>query len=238
MLFAGLQAARINSNEEKQLVIRVPVLLQHQQSRTTERLAHQLRAERQLVAQLVAGERTAWIEFVERFQRVVFARVNRVLTQSGIQSNSNDSDDIVAELFASLLANNMKMLRSFEHRSTISTWLTIIAHRMSLRAVTKLKRREHANRDSTLASTGSLADLPGSPLDDPVTNLIGIENRSTIHRKIALLKPADRQVIELFHFQNLGYREIAKRMGLSENSVGSRLTRAQRRLRRLMEDSK
>ena len=213
-------------------------------STATEQFARKIRDERQLVLRLVAGDREAWIEFVDQYQRVVFARVNHVLSQCGSQAESNDIDDVVADLFASLLANNMKMLRGFEHRSTLATWLTIIAHRMSLRAATKSKRRWKTNEldpatgaTSKQSSNQSLEQLPGDPAENPLDQLMNLESRSRIRLKLAMLKPADRQVIELFHFENLGYREIAMRMGMSENSVGPRLTRAQRRLKRLVEDA-
>ena len=194
---------------------------------------------------MIAGDRDAWVEFVDQHQRVVVARVNYVLMQYGTNGESNDSDDVVAELFASLLANDMKMLRTFEHRSTLATWLTIVAHRMSLRAASKRKQNwaklneldQRVDPNSIPSSKQAIEQLPDDPAMNPLARLLRLENRSKVRLKLAMLKPADRQVIELFHFENLGYREIALRMGMSENSVGPRLTRAQRRLKRLVGDA-
>ncbi len=216
-----------------------------QHSIANEQAEQQIRGERKLVARLLAGDREAWAKFVNQYQRVVFSRVNQVLMQYCTSAEPNDSDDVVAELFASLLANDMRMLRRFQHRSTLATWLTIIAHRMSLRVATKLKRNRWkineldptSHATSKQSSNQSLEQVPGNPAENPLARLLTLESRSKIRRKLAMLKPADRQVIELFHFENLGYREIASRMGMSENSVGPRLTRAQRRLKRLVEDA-
>lgn len=215
-----------------------------QHTTATEGCAQKIRDERQLVVRMVAGDREAWAEFVDQNQRAVYARVNQVLTQQGTHAESNDADDVVADLFVSLLAENMRMLRRFEHRSTLATWLTIIAHRMSLRAAKKSNRRwKTGERDRTSgpvsipSSNQSLEQLPGDPAENPLDQLMDLERRSKIRAKLAMLKPADRQVIELFHFEDLCYREIAMRMGMSENSVGSRLTRAQRRLKRLVEEA-
>ena len=217
------------------------MLDQPQQSTTSEQAVRTIREERRLIVRLLAGECEAWSEFVDRYQRVVFARVNQILVQYGKRVEANESDDVVADLFTALLANNMRMLRRFEHRSTLATWLTIIAHRMSLRAAMKAKRKR-AKTNQVDPATGqtpiqSLEQLAIDPAENPLARLMSTENRSKIRHKLTMLKEADRQVIELFHFKNLGYREIARHMGISENSVGSRLTRAQRRLRRLVEDS-
>ena len=215
-------------------------MLDHPQpSTTSEQAVRTIRDERRLIVRLLAGECEAWTEFVDRYQRVVFARVNQVLVQYGKSVEANEADDVVADLFTSLLANNMRMLRRFEHRSTLATWLTIIAHRMSLRAAMKSKRkRTQTNQlDPTTGQTPiqALEQLAIDPSENPLARLMSTESRSKIRHRLTMLKEADRQVIELFHFEKLSYREIALRMGMSENSVGSRLTRAQRRLRQLME---
>lgn len=211
-------------------------------STANSRNAETIRTERFLVQRLLGGEREAWIEFVDRYQRVVWCRINRVLNRHGANAKENDCDDVAAELFAKLLANNMKMLAEFEHRSTLATWLTIIAHRMALKAVSRTSER--TRRTNSYPHNAVLKNSSGLRLDqlsddqaaDPLETLLSIETRSGLRHKLEMLKPKDRQVIELYHFENLGYQEIANRMGLSENSVGPRLTRAQRRLKRLVEE--
>lgn len=214
------------------------------QSFVNEPTAQNVCEEQRLVKRLLAGERAAWGEFVDRYQRVISARVNQVLMHSGSNTGPTDCDDVVADLFALLLANDMRILRRFEHRSTLATWLTVIAHRMSLRAATKLHRARKVNGFASIGddqpnqTSQSLSQLPGDPAENPLKQLVKLESRSEIRLKMAMLKRADRQVLELYHFENLGYREIALRMGISENSVGPRMTRAIRRLKRLLEDEK
>ena len=151
---------------------------------------------------MLAGESEAWSEFVDRYQRVVFARVNQVLIQYGKSVETNEADDVVADLFTSLLANNMRMLRRFEHRSTLATWLTIIAHRMSLRAAMKSKRKSAKTNQldpmTGQTPTQSLEQLAVDPAENPLARLMTTENRSKIRHQLTMLKEADRQVIELF----------------------------------------
>ncbi len=182
---------------------------------------------------LTGGDRAAWVEFVERFSPVVTSRICQVLAQCGTGNPASECDDVVAEVFASLLANQMAALRGFQHRSSLATWLTIIAHRTSLRAASKQRRAK--TRDAHRANGFLQAETPAA--DNPLARLLAEESRSSVQEKLALLKAADRQVIELFHFENLGYREIAFRMGLAANSVGPRLHRAQQRLKRLLEEA-
>lgn len=204
---------------------------------TIENHAAQLSDERQLVCRLVAGDGNAWIEFVDRFQRVIAARVRLVLSQCSIMQQAHCCDDLVADLFAALLADNKRLLKTFEHRSTLATWLTIIAHRMTLKAVSKINSRRELAGELESRRDGQLSQMESHSVENPLAQLLSQESRSEMHQKLALLKPVDRQVIELFHFENLDYREIASRLGMSVNSVGPKLTRAQRRLKQILEDA-
>ena len=42
----------------------------------------------------------------------------------------------------------------------------------------------------------------------------------------------DAEVVKLYHLKSLNYRQIAKQLGIAENSVGPILSRARQQLRR------
>jgi RNA polymerase sigma factor (sigma-70 family) len=69
---------------------------------------------------------------------------------------------------------------------------------------------------------------------DSLANLIGTENKKHLAECLERMKPADRQILEMYYHQSLDYREISRRTGLSINAVGPKLSRAHERLRKLM----
>ncbi|OAI49969.1 hypothetical protein AYO44_05925 [Planctomycetaceae bacterium SCGC AG-212-F19] len=79
--------------------------------------------------------------------------------------------------------------------------------------------------------------LPGtgtSPSGDAVRG----ENCQRVHAALAQLLPAERDVIELSYFLNLTWtqKEIADHLGVSRGRVVGLLTRAQAKLRKLLDD--
>ena len=49
------------------------------------------------------------------------------------------------------------------------------------------------------------------------------------------LSEGEAQIIRLYHLESLNYRQIAKQLGISENSIGPTLARARTNLRRIAE---
>ena len=90
-----------------------------QQSTTAEQTIRTIHQERRLIIRLLAGESEAWSEFVDRYQRVVFARVNQVLIQYGKSVETNEADDVVADLFTSLWRTTCEC---YEDLNTEAPW--------------------------------------------------------------------------------------------------------------------
>ena len=68
-------------------------------------------------------------------------------------------------------------------------------------------------------------------------------NTATMHLKVdaaivetamAQLVEADRMVLRLFYFERQSYAQISQRMGLSINTIGPKMKRAQQRLRKIL----
>lgn len=55
-----------------------------------------------------------------------------------------------------------------------------------------------------------------------------------VMEEIFQLKPEDRNIIYLFYYEGYAIREIAQMIGMKENTVSSRLTRARKKLKVLL----
>ena len=76
-----------------------------------------------------------------------------------------------------------------------------------------------------------LADERGSP-----ASLFSMKERARVFQEaLGALSPKDRRILELRHFDELSYQEIADRLGIPIGTVMSRLFHAKRRLRARLE---
>lgn len=178
-----------------------------------------------LIQRLVIGDPAAWRLFVLKYQRLVLARVSRTLGQFGQQNDQALAEDICADVFALLVSNGCAQLRRFEGRSKLSTWLDVIARRVCLR-----KLSQSQLRSNHLVGPADLATVAGAAGDDSVL----AEDRQELRSAMKQLARGDRVVLELFYFEERTYAQIASELELSINTVGPKLQRAQKRLRKLM----
>ena len=185
----------------------------------------------ELVQRLLRHDRKAWEEFVDSFQRLVVHRIRRTADECRFKLDESEVEDICAEVFSGLLSNEMSSLRRFQGKSKLGTWLSVIARRTCLRMLD----RRPADRGIGTDSEYDLAFAEfSSAMEDPLSRMIREETRSEFECKLHDLRETDREILELFYNQEKSYREIGELMGISTNAVGPKLSRAQKRLRKIL----
>jgi RNA polymerase sigma-70 factor, ECF subfamily len=118
-----------------------------------------------------------------------------------IVRNDHDAEDIVQQVFTRMLT----AIRNYEERSVpFSAWLLRIAHNMSI---------DHIRRRSTVCEDPALMEAPDTPAVE--THHL----RDAIHDALAELPEPQREIVVLRHLAGLSPREIAERLGRSEDSV-------------------
>ncbi|MEE2639277.1 MAG: sigma-70 family RNA polymerase sigma factor [Planctomycetota bacterium] len=182
--------------------------------------------DRDLIRRLLLRQEPAWLEFVQKFERLVWSQVSRTANRMNIPVSKAEIEDICALVFASLLKSNMRSLRSFNGKSRLSTWLTVVSRRIGMRELGKKTRqlaRESLQQDSVPAQE-----------PDALSRMVQVEDRKRLHSTLESLGNEDKEILELFYDQNMGYKEISATLGISVNTVGPKLTRAHNRLRNRM----
>jgi RNA polymerase sigma-70 factor (ECF subfamily) len=125
------------------------------------------------------------------------------------------------------VAGGYAVLRRFEGRSTLSTWLCVVARRIVIRRLAA-NRREPSR--PAPAPTTPVESLPG-PTQDPLTALIGDENHDLLAASLAQLGERHKQLACLFYLDGCSYREISQQLDMPLNSIGPTLNRIQQKLR-------
>lgn len=120
-------------------------------------------------------------------------------------------------------------LPRFRGDAALPTYVFRIAQN---RAVSHMARRRA--RSAVDHPAGESAEQRPSQDPSPEESSVGTEMRRRLEWAVRQLRPSLRQALVL-RLDGLGHREIAEILGLSENNVAVRLTRARGELRRLLE---
>jgi len=131
--------------------------------------------------------------------------------------NREDAEDITQEAFLRAFRN----LRSFDPDRPFEPWLKKITVNLCLN---HLKRR----RDLPLDPDQMVMEKdPASPME---ARIEARDRSKLIQMELLKLPPRYRAAIELRHFQELSYTEMAEALGCPLNQVKSDLFRARRML--------
>ncbi|MGB1708252.1 MAG: RNA polymerase sigma factor [Rubripirellula sp.] len=176
-----------------------------------------------LASRMVARENTAWVEFVTRFDSLVFSRIQATWREAGLGFLSPEvAAEISSEVFTGLLNNDMKSLKGYSGRSRLSTWLSVVVRRTTLRYLGAI-RRQHSERE---------LDEQADPRQEQRELQACSEDRlDTLRVARKKLSQEDQQVLNLFYEKDYSYQQIAGELNISVNAIGPKLDRARRRLR-------
>lgn len=181
--------------------------------------APQLPAHQQLVRACLASAPGAWDEFVGRFAGLLGHVVDRTSAQHGLPLSGGERDDIIAEILVELLRNDAAALRAFAGRSSLPTYLTVIARRVAVRAL----QRARARRPIPVGDGREQVDR-----HDAVGALV---DREAIEALLGTLDETEARLIRLHHLEARSYGEISLLTGLPVGSIGPTLSRARQKMR-------
>lgn len=165
-----------------------------------------------LVEACLQGDRHAFDELVDRYQKPLYAAAYRI----------TGSVDDAMEATQQAFVNAYEKLHSFDPTFRFFSWIYRIAVNQALNLVST--RREQGELD---------IDLPGNG-PRPDAAIEQNEVRRHLQRALAELAPKYRAVLVLKHLEGLSYREIGEALDLPEKTVKSRLFTARRQLRGIL----
>lgn len=185
-----------------------------------------LEVDRSLLSRCLEREPGAWKEFVDRFAGLFVQVIHHTAHARSISLSHHDVDDLAADVFLALLANNSDVLRRFRGDSALSTYLTVICRRI---VVHEMIRRRMAEEMGHVKTHGTALDRAHVGEADASTR---IENRELVQRMLEGLSDTEASVVRLFHIEGRSYHEISVGLGIAENSIGPILTRSREKLRK------
>jgi RNA polymerase sigma factor (sigma-70 family) len=173
---------------------------QHRQDESDEQLLHAFTSRR---------DESAFAALVRRHGPMVLGVCRRVL------GHQQDAEDAFQATFL-VLARGATALR---RKSALASFLYGTAHRIALTAKRAAARRRKYE-----------GQAPTRTPDDPAGELSWREVQALLDEEIARLPDAYRSVFVLCCLEDLSRTEAARRLGLKEGTVSSRLAEARKRL--------
>ncbi len=162
-----------------------------------------------LVSAILAGNREAFVQLVERYQQPLRAAARSRL------GRDDWADDVVQETFLCLL----KWLRTYDSRFSFRTWLWTVLLNQCTRHTQKQSRQVAGCENDIASPAGFLASGEASPVDA----LIASESRGNLQALLSRLPPAQADALRLRFFGGLKFQEIAAAMDCSLTTAKSRV---------------
>lgn len=186
--------------------------------------------DRQLVERCLARDSSAWREFVDRFSGLFVHVIHHTAEARSVELISSDVDDLCAEIFLAILANDFGILRRFKGESSLATYLAVISRRIVVREVISRRMAEAMGHVKSHSANVEMAHAG-------LSEFTRIENRELVQRMLDGLPEQEAEIIRQFHLEGKTYREISDRLGIPENSIGPTLARAREKLRHSLSTS-
>jgi RNA polymerase sigma-70 factor (ECF subfamily) len=143
-----------------------------------------------------------------------------------ITRDDREAEDVMQQAYVNAFAN----LRQFDGRARFSTWLTRIAINESLARVRRNGKYQAFDDESLTAEMFMSSSAP----PDPERQAFSGELRALLEWAIDGLPDGSREVFVLRDVEGLSTTEAAESLGVSEDVVKTRLSRARAALRRAL----
>ena len=185
---------------------------------------HSSASDVQLVRRSQRGNMEAFEELLARHRDKIYARAFSMMR------NEDEAMDLSQEAWV----KGWQRLKQFQGDSSFVTWMTRIVINLCLDQLRKQKRHRAESIEMMEEESGGVErQMPVVTLN-PTAGLERTELRARIDKALGLLSYEHRTVLILHEFEELEYKEIAKRMQCSIGTVMSRLFYARRKMANLM----
>jgi RNA polymerase sigma-70 factor (ECF subfamily) len=173
-----------------------------------------------LVRAAQKGETTAFEELFARHRDKIYARAFSMMR------NEEEAVDLSQEAWV----KGWQRLIQFQGDSSFVTWMTRIVINLCLDQLRKHKRQRAESIQALDEESGGVERQMPVVTVNPTEGLERSELRQRIDKALGQLSHEHRTVLILHEFEDLEYKEIAKRMGCSIGTVMSRLFYARRKM--------
>ena len=170
---------------------------------------------------------TDFTTFMRNYQDMVFSTAVRLV------NNAAQADDISQEVFLKAY-ERYEMLQS---SPTAGGWLKTVATNLSLNHLSRYRNRWRFFSEFRRDDAGADSEQPDVEFAAPDTFFSGVdagERRAWVEQALEQLPDHQRVPLVLFHFEDLPYEDIARRLHVSLAKVKTDILRARAALAQIL----
>jgi len=177
--------------------------------------------EERLIRQAIKGNEAALDALFRRHLNVLYQSALKLL------GSPEEAEDALQEGMLSAFRN----LPRFEGRSQFSTWLTRIVINAALMRLRAQRARQFVSADDPIGDTDlTLSEQLTDPSPNPEQRFAQEELRALVSENLTELSPDMQKALVLRDLEGFSTTEAAEAIGVTENTLKSRLHRARQQL--------
>ena len=180
-------------------------------------------SDEQIVAQVLQGQTALFEVLMRRHNERVYRAARAILR------DEREAEDVMQQAYVNAYAH----LRQFDGRAKFSTWLTRIAVH---EAIARARKRGRYQPFDDADTAGAETFMGSSSTADPEREAFARELGRLLEAAVDTLPDGCREVFMLRQIEGLSTQETAESLGVSEDVVKTRLSRARAALRRELYD--
>ena len=162
-----------------------------------------------LMARLTDGDHAALGELYDRYSRVVYSYLLRVV------GDVSTAEELLQEVFF----RAWKQSRTYAaDKGAFVAWVLSIAHNLAIDELRRQSRRPRSGSEDAEAALAAIPDESATPEGDAWLSSL----RATIVAALGELPEAQRTTIELAYFGGLTQREAAERLNVPIGTIKTR----------------
>ncbi len=173
-----------------------------------------------LIQRILAGDEAAFTSLVSKYEKQVHAYAVREIGDYHI------AEDITQETFMEVY----QKLKTLKDPEKFSTWLYAIVKNLCIAWYRKNRLLPESLEEIHISKIET--DTYSRYVASEHTKSTAYAQRNLVNKLLMKLKESDREIITLHYFEEMTYAEIGTYLGISENTIKSRLHRARQRLKK------
>ena len=176
-----------------------------------------IKDEKYWIAQVLAGNMSAYEPLVSQYQDMVFTLALRIL------KHSEDAQEVAQDVFVKAY----RSLHSFQQKAQFKTWLYRITYNESINALNKRTKRIH------------LADLDKvihQGFEDQNLNFETDDEKLIILKALDVLNETERAIVTLYYYDDVPIKDIASITHMTQANVKIKLFRSRQKLYEILKD--
>jgi RNA polymerase sigma-70 factor (ECF subfamily) len=169
------------------------------------------------------GDREAFALIVQKYMKPAY------YVALGYVGVPEDAMDLSQDAFV----NAFRHIRRFDSSKNFFPWFYSILKNLCMNHLNRVRRRRERSIDEMEEEEGQIP-IPVKTVS-PEKYVVGRDLEVKLGQALRRLRPKEREIIILQHFQDFSYQEIADLLGVPIGTVMSRLYGARQALRRELE---